>query len=81
MKGQMWVKHQWSPPLQRFRDQSLMKAFSNDGTSIGKLDIANHCRLYMKCITLSDLANTRGVLLPSNIKNGKWSTSSKLIWP
>ena len=82
MKGQMWVKHQWSPLLQRFRDQSLMKAFSNiDGITIGKLDKANHHRMYIKCITISDLAHTRGVHIPGNRMNGEWHAPSTLIWP
>ena len=82
MKGQMWVEHQWSPYLQRFHNQSLMKEFSNiDGITIGKLDRANHCRMYIKCITISDLAHVSGVHIPGNRMNGKCCAPSTLIWP
>ena len=82
MNGRMWVENQWFPPTQRFRDQSLMKAFSNiPGITIGKLDKDDHCRLYMKCIKISDLANERGMLIPCNRMNGEWCAASALYWP
>ena len=57
--GQMWIENQWTPPLQRFHDRSLMKAFPNIiGITQGILNKANHCRMYMKCIRISNLANT-----------------------
>ena len=61
MNGKMWVENQWTSPIQHLHDQSHMKAFSNiAGITIGKLYKTNHCRMYMECITISDLANERG---------------------
>ena len=78
----MWVKSQWTPPLQRVHDQSLMRAFSNlDKITQGKLDKANHCQMYIKCITIADLANERGLLIPGSRMNGEWRAASKLASP
>ena len=55
----------------RLHDQSLMKAFSNiTRIAIGKLDKSNHCRKYMTCTTISDLANEREVIIPGSRMNG-----------
>ena len=63
----MWVKNQWTPPLQRFYYQFLMKAFSNlDGIMQGKLDKLNHCLMYMECTTITDLANSQGKHIPDS---------------
>ena len=82
MNGQMWIKNQWTPQLQRFHDQSLMKVFSNIvGITRGVLDQANHYCMYIRYIIITDLANTRDKHIPSNRMNGEWHASLTLVWP
>ena len=59
--GRLWIEHQWTPPLQRRNDVSLMKAFSRvPGATIRKIEKCNMCRLYSRVITLSDISDPRG---------------------
>ena len=82
MNAKMWVEDQWTPKVQRLHDQSLMKAFSViEGITQGKMDKANHCRMYMKCITIADLANEKGTTIPGSRMNGEWRAGSTLVWP
>ena len=82
LNATMWIEHQWTPQLQRQNDQSLMKAFSLDGkaTHQQKL-IANLCRVYLRVITIAELANEKGTMIPGNRMNGKWRAQSSLEWP
>ena len=82
MDGKMWIEHQWSPTLQRVNDQAVMKSFAGiEGITIPKLEKANYCRLYLRIITISDLADERGASIPGDRMDGKWRADSDLEWP
>ena len=82
MNGKLWIEHQWCPTLQRVNDQAMMKAFANIlGVTTSKLEKANFCRLYLRIITLADLASERGDTIPGNRMDGKWRAESTIQWP
>ena len=82
MGGQMWIEKQWTPPLQRKGDQSLMKAFTGaPGATHTKLLKANFCRIYARCISIADLASIKGDTIPGDRMDGKWRAPSSLEWP
>ena len=71
----MWIEHQWTPPLRRWGDQSIMKAFTLiPGISKAQLRKANFCRLWMRVITIADMCNICGTTIPGNRLNGKWQS-------
>ena len=82
MNGQLWIEHEWHPSLQRVNDASLMKTFiESEGATKGKLIAANHCRLYIRCSSIAELANIAGTFIPATRLNGEWRASSTLEWP
>ncbi len=82
LNASMWIEHQWTPKLQRINDHSLMKTFSTlDGITDGKLAKANWCRIYLRVITLANIASERGDVIPGDRMNGKWRAKSNLEWP
>ena len=58
MDAQLWIEHQWSPPLQRQDDSSIMENTSMlpYATTAVKTK-CNMCRLYMNAITIADLVH------------------------
>ena len=80
MNSKMWINHQVLPLLQQSNAISLMKAFSKiAGTKIRRLEMANCCRIYLRIITIADLANERGGQIPGNKMDGKWRVS--IVYP
>ena len=57
----LWIERQWTPPLQRVGDQSLMFAFINIANATTKiLEMAKYCRCYLRVITTADIADLNG---------------------
>ena len=46
-----------------------------------QLEIANLCRLYMRVIMVSEIANVQGNAVPPGRLTGQWRQSSTLEWP
>ena len=66
MDAQLWIEHQWSPPLQRQADSSIMERISK--LPYATTDVktkCNMCRLYMKVVTIADLAHLDGKHIPA----------------
>ena len=82
MNGKLWIQQQWTPSLQRVKDQSMMKAFTKiEGITTSKLEMANYCRLYSRIITIADLADERGDKITGSKMNGEWRAESTYQWP
>lgn len=82
MNAEMWIEHQWTPQLQRVRDESLMSTFiSIPGITKSKLAKANWCRIYMRIFTIAELSDERGDFIPGGRTNGNWRAKSTLVWP
>ena len=58
----IWIEDAWVPPLQRKHDRSLMEEFSRlPGITKHQLRKVNNVRLlYLRVITIADLANEAG---------------------
>ena len=68
----MWIERQWTSPLQRVGDQSIMKAFINiTNVTTRKLEMTNYCRCYLRVITIADLANLDGRSILGGRMDGK----------
>ena len=89
LNGNLHIEKVWTPSLQREGDKSIMEVFARIPTSkkasATKLKRimrnANTCRLYLRVITIADLANLDGTTIDSDRLKGKWRASSKLVWP
>ena len=82
LDGQLWIEDAWTPERQRVGDASLMEAFSRlPSITPGQLNKANHCRLFLKAITLSDITDMTGELIPWEYLTGRARLDSPLIWP
>ena len=58
MDGQLWVEDAWQPSHQRVGDHSIMERFLKiPGVTAGQLEKANEVRLYLRVITIADLAD------------------------
>ena len=65
MSGIVWVERQWAPSLQRLHDGALMAAFVEiPGATTATIVKASWCRLYVRVITIADLAHENGRLIP-----------------
>ena len=82
MNASFWIEHQWSPAVQHHNGESLMHTFSHiPGITKGKLSKANWCRVYARIITISDIADIKGNIIPGSRMGGQWQSAYVLQWP
>ena len=80
--SKLWIEKQWTPLLQRDDDIEIMRLFINsDRTTLQFLIRMNYVRLYLRVITIADLCNELGTIIPANRFSGKWQATSTLNWP
>ena len=60
-----------------------MEAFVQHEPKIqtGYLKAANTCRLFLRVVTIAELANIDGTTIDTERLEGKWRANSNLIWP
>ena len=67
MQATMWIEHQWCPDIQRVHDRALMQAFlAIPNITRSRLMRANLVRIYLRVITIAELANTTGTHIPGH---------------
>ena len=76
LKGELHIERAWTPQLQRQNDASIMEQFHTICTSQTQLNIANNCILWLRVITISDLADISGRTIPFDRLNGKWRANA-----
>ena len=82
MKAFLWIEDVWAPKLQREGDASLMQRFLQcPQISRAMLRQANAVRLYLRVVTIADLADAGGTFIPAGMLTGKWQAGSDLKWP
>ena len=80
--GSLWIEKAWIPSIQRDGDESIMERFSSlRGITRAKLRQANAVRLYLRVITIADLADLSGKTIQEGILTGSWRANSDLRWP
>ena len=50
-------------------------------TTTGQLEILNYVHMFLRVITIAEMATERGYIVPSHRLNGKWCATSNLQWP
>ena len=82
MQASLWIEKKWTPALQRVGDHSLMEQFAQlPGITRTALRQANAVRLYLRVVTIADLADVGGTFIPANMLDGGWRAGSDLKWP
>jgi hypothetical protein len=81
LRGSIAIKNQWSPQLQRMYDQSIMETLCLlPGVTKRQLQKANHCRKWLRVITIAEVASIDGKTIPANRFTGRWRAKSNLNW-
>ena len=77
------VENAWVPLLQRVHDAPLMAAFSNlkakSSISDSRLTIANEVRMWLKVVTISELADVDGACISPEKLDGRWGNDSTYL--
>ena len=82
MDATLWIEKKWAPALQRVGDRSLMECFVRiPGITRASLRKANAVRLYLRVVTIADLADVGGTFIPANMLDGSWQAGSDFKWP
>ncbi|KAL7552549.1 hypothetical protein ACHAWF_016169 [Thalassiosira exigua] len=78
----LWIEKAWTPSLQRAGDESLMERFATHSRATKEqLEKLNAVRLYMRVVTVADLADPTGRFIPDGMLIGDWQAGSDLHWP
>ncbi len=78
----LWIEDKWSHPLQRENDAFIMDRFLTiPGITTAQLYQANSVRIYLRILTMSDLAEPSGKFIPDSLLTGEWQGGSDLYWP
>jgi hypothetical protein len=82
MNGRIWIEKQWCPTLQRLNDEAIMVLLMKiPGITKGKLEKLNYVRLFLRIITIADLTNKQGTIIPGYKFSGRWQANSSFNWP
>ncbi len=82
LNASLWIEDVWRPHHQREGDEFLMDAFIRiPAITTTALRQANTVRLYLRVLTISDLADTTGHFIPDNALTGEWQAGSDIHWP
>ncbi len=80
--GSLWIEEVWSAPLQHEHDEFIMDRFLRiPGITTAQLHRANAVRLYLRVLTIADLAHPSGTFIPDGNLSGDWQGGSDLHWP
>ena len=82
INASLWIEDVWKPQPQREGDQFIMELFIRiPGITAAELRRANAVRLYLRVLTIADLADSTGHFIPTDMLTGKWQAGSDLYWP
>jgi hypothetical protein len=82
LQASFWIEEVWRPKPQREGDQFLMDYFTRiPGITTADLRKANAVRLYLRVLTISDLADPTGRFIPDGMLTGDWQAGSDIYWP
>ena len=71
IKATMWIEKACAPKLQRGNDGEIMERFAAiRGATPGELKKTNVVRLYLRMITIADLAHPSGGYIPNGMLTG-----------
>lgn len=78
----LWIEDAWQHPLQREHDEFIMDCFILiPRLTRSQLQQANAVRLYLRVLTIADLADPTGQFIPDGNMSGNWQGGSDIHWP
>lgn len=78
----IWIEEAWKPQPHRVHDDFIMDRFTQiPGITRKELRQANAVRMYMRIITIADIADPSGEFIPDDMLTGKWQAGTDLFWP
>ena len=81
LDAKVWIKYIWSPTKQREGDIGIMEAVGCiPGINEAQLRAVNMCRIYLKVIMVSEMANIQGTAIPPGRMLCRWRRDSTLSW-
>ena len=67
----MWIEKEWVPKLQWGNDGAIMERFAAiQAITRGELEKINAVRLYLRVVTIADLAHPSGGYIPDGMLTG-----------
>ena len=82
LDAMIWIEDIWRPVNQRENDVGIMDAVLGiPGINEAQLRAVNMCRIYLRVIMVSDMANAQGTAISPGIMMGQWRRESVLSWP
>lgn len=78
----LWIENLWTPHPQRINDTFLMNRFLMiPRITKSALRQANEVRLFLRVLTIADLADPTGRFIPDGMLTGEWQAGSDIHWP
>ena len=78
----LWIEDVWRPQRHRVNDAFLMDKFVLiPGITRSELRQANAVRMYMRIMTIADIAHPSGEFIPDGMLSGEWQAGSDIYWP
>ena len=82
INASIWIEDVWRPQIHRENDEFIMDQFVRiPGITRAELRQANAVRLYLRVITIADIADPSGEFIPDGMLTGEWQAGSDLFWP
>ena len=82
LDAKLWIEDIWRPTKQREDDLEIMDAVLGiPGINQAQLRAVKMCRIYLRVIMVSDMANTQGTAISPGRMLGKWRKESTFLWP
>lgn len=82
INASLWIEDVWRPTPHREHDAFLMDQFIRiPGITRADLKQANAVRMYLRVLTIADMADPSGEFIPDGMLTGKWQAGTDLYWP
>lgn len=82
INASLWIEDVWKPQPHREHDEFIMDKFLQiPGITNGELRQANAVRLYMRILTIADIADPSGEFIPDGMLTGDWQAGTDIYWP
>ena len=81
IKASLWVEKSWQPKLQRANNFSLMEEFLRVKTTPLERKHLRMALHFMRVVTLADIADPKGSMIPGHKLTGDWRANTAGEWP
>ena len=82
INASLWIEDVWRPQIHRDHDEFIMDQFVKiPGITRAELRQANAVRLYLRILTIADIADPSGEFIPDGMLTREWQAGTDLHWP